>query len=114
MAIKTWPGNSMYDPFYSFGSLQPGESRNSFRESEEQLRGCSGLVAIDHSTLSKKVSRVPFKGFQDLFHLLVKRCPRRIRCMFSLPFFVFAVDSTIITMGKKRLPWAYFRESRTG
>lgn len=86
----------------------------SFRESEEQLKGRSGLVAVDHSTLSKKASRVPFEGFQDLFRLLVKRCPRRIRRMLSLPYFVFAVDSTIITVGKNRLPWAHFRKSRSG
>lgn len=70
--------------------------------------------AVDHSTLSKKASRVPFEGFQDLFRLLVKRCPRRIRRMLSLTYFVFAVDSTIITVGKNRLPWAHFRENRSG
>jgi hypothetical protein len=86
----------------------------SFRESEEQLKGRPGLVAVDYTTLSRKASRIPFEGFQDLFHQLVKRCPRRIRRMLSLPFFVLAVDSTIITVGKNRLPWAHFRESRSG
>ena len=72
----------------------------SYRESEEQLKGRSGLVPVDHSTLSKKASRVPFRGISRSFSSVVKRCPRRNCRMLSLPFFVFAVDSTIITVGK--------------
>lgn len=86
----------------------------SFRESEEQLKKRPGLVAVDHSTLSKKASGVPFEAFRDLFNRLVQRCPRRIRRLLSLPFGIFAVDSTIITVGKNRLPWAHFHGGRSG
>ena len=86
----------------------------SFRESEERLKKRPGLVAVDHSTLSKKASGVPFEAFRDLFNRLVQSCSRRIRRLLSLPFGIFAVDSTIITVGKNRLPWAHFHGGRSG
>lgn len=85
---------------------------SSFRESEEQMKAHSDLVHVDHSTLSKKASEIPFSFYQQAFNLICSKCNRKQKRRLSLP--VFAVDSTTITVGMGRLPWAYFRGEKSG
>jgi hypothetical protein len=73
-----------------------------------------GLRNIDYSTFSSKASDVPYELFKQLFHLLLSRCNRAIRRHLRIPKDLLLVDSTTITVGKSRLPWALFHGQGAG
>ena len=73
-----------------------------------------GLPTIHHSTVSKKASDVPYTLFKRLLELLLSRCNRSVRRGTALPKELLLVDSTTITVGKTRLPWAIFHGERSG
>jgi Transposase DDE domain len=74
----------------------------------------SGLLKVDHSTFSSKAGDVPYELFKQLFHLLISRCNRATRRQVNIPKELLLVDSTTITVGKTRLPWALFHGGRAG
>lgn len=73
-----------------------------------------GLLKIDYSTFSSKASSLPYDLFKQLFHLLISRCNRATRRQMNIPKELLLVDSTTITVGKTRLPWALFHGGRAG
>ncbi|MDG0811524.1 IS4 family transposase [Cohnella rhizosphaerae] len=76
-----------------------------YRDGEKRMVAC-GLRQADHSTISKKAKEVPFSVFKQLLHLLIRKCNRSTRRRLRLPKEPLAVDSTTISAGHNRLPWA--------
>ncbi|MFT9850571.1 transposase, partial [Aneurinibacillus sp. REN35] len=52
--------------------------------------------------------------FKDLFLLLLSRCNRRIRRSTAFPKELLLIDSTTMTVGEGRLPWAPYHGKRSG
>ncbi|MBE1556957.1 transposase [Sporosarcina limicola] len=73
-----------------------------------------GLSPVNYSTVSKKAADVPYEIFKDLFHLLISKCNRAKRRTKVVKQALLLVDSTTITVGKNRLPWAPFHGERSG
>ncbi|MFT8320722.1 MAG: IS4 family transposase [Bacillus sp. (in: firmicutes)] len=73
-----------------------------------------GLPQIDHSTLSKKASHMDYHIMKKLFDLIVSKCNRMTRRALNLSKELLLVDSTTITVGKSRLPWALYHGERAG
>ena len=74
----------------------------------------SGLIQVHYSSFSGKAAEVPFLVFKTLFHRLVRKCNRKTRRKLSFPKELLLVDSTTITVGKTRLPWAPYHGERAG
>ncbi|MDT3429281.1 hypothetical protein J2Z22_004886 [Paenibacillus forsythiae] len=74
----------------------------------------SGLPAVHYSSFSGKAAEVPFAVFKDLFHLIVRKCNRETRRNLRIPKELLLVDSTTMTVGKTRLPWAPYHGKRAG
>jgi len=89
------------------------EQWNGFRDGADKAAAC-GLPKADYSTFSKKAKAVPFDLFKQLFHLLLKKCNRQTRRQLKLPKDLLLIDSTTVTVGKTRLPWAPFHGERAG
>ncbi|MCM3068649.1 IS4 family transposase, partial [Priestia flexa] len=51
---------------------------------------------------------------KKLFDLVVSKCNRMTRRAMKLPNGLLIVDSTTITVGKTRLPWAVYHGERSG
>lgn len=85
-----------------------------FRHSEKQLQTISALPSVDHSTLSKKASEVHYTLMKEILDRLIRCCNRSTRRSLSLPEPAFALDSTTVTVGEGRLPWARFRGEKSG
>ncbi|MCS7462868.1 hypothetical protein N0M98_22340 [Paenibacillus doosanensis] len=66
----------------------------------------SGLVEVHYSRFSSKAAEVPFAVFKEIFHLLVRKYNREIRRKLAFPKELLLIDSTTVTVGKTRLPWA--------
>ncbi|MBA4496336.1 IS4 family transposase [Paenactinomyces guangxiensis] len=88
------------------------EKWSGFRDSEDKMKSHTDLVAVDYSTLSKKASEVPYSFFKELFHLFLGKCNRSTLRKLDLP--ILATDSTTMTVGVGRLPWAYYRDEKAG
>jgi hypothetical protein len=73
-----------------------------------------GLPKVNHSTLSKKAGHVDYNIMKKLFHLIVSKCNRVTRRALKLSNELLLVDSTTITVGKSRLPWALYHGERAG
>ncbi|MED1563704.1 hypothetical protein AJ85_10490 [Alkalihalobacillus alcalophilus ATCC 27647 = CGMCC 1.3604] len=75
-----------------------------------------GLPQINHSTLSKKASEIDYNMMKNLFHLIVFKCNLLTRRAMNLSKVkdILIVDSTRITVGKTRLPWAVYHSERSG
>lgn len=86
----------------------------------KSLRHCSevgtsaGLVSVDYSTLSKKLGQLDYQLMKRVFSLIVNKCNRVTRRALKIPNQLLLVDSTTITVGKNRLPWAVFHGERSG
>jgi hypothetical protein len=74
----------------------------------------SGLVSVHYSSFSGKAADVPFSIFKELFHLLVSKCNRKTQRKLAFPKELLLVDSTTVTVGKTRLPWAPYHGERAG
>lgn len=103
---------TVYDLFL-FLSQAALEQWDGYRDGEKRM-GYSGLRKVDHSTISKKAKEVPFELFKQLFHLMVRKCNRSTRRNLRIPKQLLVVDSTKITAGKDRLPWAPLKGSKAG
>lgn len=84
-----------------------------YRDGEARM-GLGGLRTVDHSTLSKKAKEVPFELFKQLLSLMISFCNRSTRRHLGIPKALLLVDSTKITVGKERLPWAPLKGERAG
>jgi hypothetical protein len=73
-----------------------------------------GLPKVNFSTLSKKAGHVDYNIMKKLFHLVVSKCNRVTRRTLKIPSDLLLVDSTTITVGKSRLPWALYHGERAG
>lgn len=102
----------LYDLFLFLAQAAHQQWR-SFRDGAVRGPSC-GLKNLDYSTLSKKAKEVPFEIFKDLLHLLVSRCNRPTRRRLRLPKELLLIDSTQITVGKGRMPWAPIQGSKAG
>ncbi|WP_019412379.1 IS4 family transposase [Paenisporosarcina sp. TG20] len=85
----------------------------SLRHSSE-VGTSAGLVSVDYSTLSKKLGQLDYKLMKQVFSLIVGKCNRVTRRALKIPNRLLLVDSTTITVGKGRLPWAVFHGERSG
>ncbi|MCE5172065.1 transposase, partial [Paenibacillus profundus] len=72
---------------------------------------CSGLSPVHYSCFSGKAADVPFV-FKELFQLLVRKCNRETRRKLAFPKELLLIDSTTMTVGKSRLPWAPYHGER--
>lgn len=84
-----------------------------FRDGTEVMASI-GLSPVNYSTVSKKAADVPYEIFKDLFHLLIGKCNRAIRRTKVMKQALLLVDSTTITVGKNRLPWAPYHGEKSG
>lgn len=89
------------------------EQWDSFRDGADRAV-TSGLTLANYSTFSKKAKAVPFELFKRLFDLILQKCNRQTKRQLKFPKELLLVDSTTITVGKNRLPWAPFHSSRAG
>lgn len=74
----------------------------------------SGLIVVHYSRFSTKAAEVPFSVFKNLFQLLIRKCNRKTRRKLTLPKELLLIDSTTVTVGKTRLPWAPYHGERAG
>jgi hypothetical protein len=84
-----------------------------YRDGADRAANC-GLPSGDYSTFSKKAKDVPYDLFKQAFQLLLKKCNRPLRRQLRLPKDLLLIDSTTITVGKTRLPWAPYHGERAG
>ncbi|MFT8322198.1 MAG: IS4 family transposase [Bacillus sp. (in: firmicutes)] len=73
-----------------------------------------GLPKVNYSTLSKKAGHVDYNIMKQLFHLVVSKCNRATHRSLKISKELLLVDSTTITVGKSRLPWALYHGERAG
>jgi hypothetical protein len=85
----------------------------SYRAGADKAVLC-GLPSVNYSTFSKKAADVPYEVFKRLFEIVVAKCNRSTRWKLRIPSALLLVDSTTITVGKTRLPWAVFHGKRSG
>lgn len=89
------------------------EKWSGFRDGTEVMESV-GLSPVNYSTVSKKAADVPYEIFKDLFHLLVSKCNRAKRRTKVMKQALLLVDSTTITVGKNRFPWAPYHGEKSG
>jgi len=73
-----------------------------------------GLKPVDYSTLSKRLGDLNYLIVKRIFELIVSRLNRAARRKLKLKKKLLAIDSTTITVGKNRLPWALYHGERSG
>jgi len=73
-----------------------------------------GLKDVDYSTLSKRLKALDFQILKCIFSTIVSRLNRSAKRSLSLKKELLAIDSTTITVGKNRLPWALYHGERSG
>ena len=73
-----------------------------------------GLKSVDYSTLSKRLGELNYLIVKRIFELIVSRLNRAARRKLKLKKELMAIDSTTITVGKSRLPWALYHGERSG
>ena len=85
----------------------------SFRDSAIQAQAC-GLGNADFSTFSKKAKDVPFQFFKEIFSVVLNKSNRQTRRSLAIPNQIIAVDSTTLTFGESKLPWAKYHGEKSG
>ena len=73
-----------------------------------------GLKSVDYSTLSKRLGELNYLIVKRIYELIVSRLNRATRRKLKLKKELLAIDSTTITVGKNRLPWALYHGERSG
>ena len=84
-----------------------------YRDGADQMAAFD-LAPVNFSTISKKATELPYEVIRDLFHLLVTRCNRAQRRSKPIKHALLLIDSTTMTVGETRLPWAPFHGKRSG
>jgi len=74
----------------------------------------AGLIQLNHSSLSKKLKELDYHFMKKVFEHIVHRCNRAARRKMKLANSLLLIDSTTITAGKSRLPWAVYHGERSG
>ncbi|EFM10727.1 transposase IS4 family protein [Paenibacillus curdlanolyticus YK9] len=103
---------TVYDLFLFFAQAASDQWK-SYREGALRAPACH-LVKTCYSTVSKKAGDVPFGIFKQLLHYLLGHCNRQAKRKLSLPKELLILDSTKITVGAGRLPWAPLKGERAG
>ena len=85
----------------------------SFRDSELKSKACFDKH-VDFTTFSKKAKDVPFEFFKRAFVVILEKLNRKTRRSLSIPKKIVAVDSTTITFGESKLPWAKYHGEKSG
>ena len=73
-----------------------------------------GLKSVDYSTLSKRLGELNYLIVKRIFEVIVSRLNRSARRSLKIKKELLAIDSTTITVGKNRLPWALYHGERSG
>ena len=73
-----------------------------------------GLKSVDYSTLSKRLGELNYLIVKRIFEVIVSRLNRSAKRKLHLKKELLAIDSTTITVGKNRLPWALYHGERSG
>lgn len=73
-----------------------------------------GLVSVDHSSLSKHMKSLDYAIIKRVFEVIVRKLNRATRRRLNIPKTLLSIDSTTITVGKTRLPWALYHGERSG
>lgn len=74
-----------------------------------------GLVSIEHSSLSKHMKALDYAMIKRVFEVIVQKLNRSARRSMHLPNKqLLSVDSTTMTVGKSRLPWALYHGEKSG
>ncbi|AQQ55466.1 IS4 family transposase [Planococcus lenghuensis] len=74
----------------------------------------SGLVAVDHSSLSKHLKALDYAIMKRILDVIIGKLNRAARRSLNMPKILLSIDSTTITVGKTRLPWALYHGERAG
>ena len=74
----------------------------------------AGLVPLDHSSLSKTVTHLDYAIMKRVFEVISGKLNRAARRRLKIPRSLLSIDSTTITVGKTRLPWALYHGERAG
>ncbi|WP_029501253.1 IS4 family transposase, partial [Kurthia huakuii] len=78
------------------------------------VASAQGLKSVDYSTLSKRLGELNHHIVKRIFDVIVRRLNRATRRKLKLKKDLLAIDSTTITVGKTRLPWALYHGERSG
>lgn len=78
------------------------------------VASAQGLKSVNYSTLSKRLGELNYHIVKRIFTIIVSRLNRAARRKLKLPKDLLAIDSTTITVGKNRLPWALYHGQRSG
>ncbi|HDX9688579.1 TPA: IS4 family transposase [Bacillus thuringiensis] len=73
-----------------------------------------GLISVDHSSLSKHMKALDYTIMKRIFEVIVGKLNRATRRTLKMPRTLLSIDSTTITVGKTRLPWAVYHGERSG
>lgn len=73
-----------------------------------------GLTKLDHSCLSKKLKELDYRFMKAVFKRLVSRLNRAAKRKLKLKNQLLLIDSTTITVGQSRLPWAVYHGKKAG
>ena len=68
----------------------------------------SGLISVDHSSLSKHMKGLDYAIMKRIFEIVNGKLNRAARRTLKVPKSLLSIDSTTITVGKTRLPWAVY------
>lgn len=103
---------TVYDLFLFLGEAA-FQQWNGYRDGEQRMAR-SGLRSVDHSTLSKKAKDVPYELFKRLMNVMIGLCNRKTKRVLGIPKELLIVDSTTISVGLGRLPWAPMKGKKAG
>ncbi|WP_337988297.1 IS4 family transposase [Lysinibacillus macroides] len=73
-----------------------------------------GLTPVDHSSLSKHLKGQDYAIMKRVLEVVIGKLNRAARRKIKLPKALLSIDSTTITVGKTRLPWALYHGERAG
>lgn len=74
-----------------------------------------GLISIEHSSLSKHMKALDKAIMKCIFTVIVNKLNRSARRSMKLPKKqLLLIDSTTVTVGKTRLPWAIYHGEKSG
>lgn len=78
------------------------------------VASAQGLKSVDYSTLSKRLGELNYLIVKRIFEIIISRLNRAARRTLKIKKDLLAIDSTTITVGKNRLPWALYHGERSG
>lgn len=74
-----------------------------------------GLICVNHSSLSKHMKALDYAIMKRVFDVIVNKLNRVTHRSIKLPKKqLLSVNSTAITVGKTRLPWALYHGGKAG